>query len=216
MWKWRSLETLWQDVRYALRMMRRTPGFTAVAVLSVALGIGANTAIFSLINTLVLRLLPVKNPAELVELLQKYPGEPRNNGSWTWRSYEHYRDHNHIFSGLISFAEARFALRGKDVAPEMVDGEYVAENFFQVLGIRPAIGRLIRSEDDRAAVISWVYWKSRFNLDPAVLGKQLIVNDAPVTIVGVAARDFAGMAVWAKPDVWLRSMLRRGNVSDLV
>ena len=203
MWGWRSLETLWEDVRHGLRMMRRTPGFTTVAVLSVALGIGANTAIFSLINTLVLRLLPVKNPAELVELLQKYPGEPHGNSFWTWRSYEHFRDNNHIFTGLVSFSESRFALRSQDVAAEMVDGEYVADNFFPVLGVRPAMGRLIGAEDDGAAVISWRYWKSRFNLDPGILGKQIIVNDAPATIIGVAARDFSGMAVWAKPDVWL-------------
>ncbi len=85
--RWISLETLWQDVRYALRMMRRSPGFTAVAVLSLSLGIGANTAIFSLINTLMLRLLPVRDPEQLVELLSRYPGEPRIN-AFSWQSYE--------------------------------------------------------------------------------------------------------------------------------
>src|ERR1700687_4364559 len=92
----------YHDLRYALRMLRRSPGFTAVAVLSLALGIGANTAIFSLINTLMLRLLPVREPGKLVELLQHYPGEPRGNGYWSWPTYEYYRDHSHIFSGLIA------------------------------------------------------------------------------------------------------------------
>ena len=98
---WTSLETLRQDVRYALRMMRRTPGFTSVAILSLALGIGANTAIFTLINSLMLRMLPVRAPEQLVELLEKYPGEPRGS-YFSWASYEYYRDHNHVFSALIA------------------------------------------------------------------------------------------------------------------
>ncbi|MCX6633849.1 MAG: permease prefix domain 1-containing protein, partial [Acidobacteria bacterium] len=93
MWGWSSLERLWQDARYALRGMRRSPGFTAVAVLSLALGIGANTAIFSLINTVMLRMLPVQHPKQLVELLQKYPGEPRVGIGSSSQSYEHFRDH---------------------------------------------------------------------------------------------------------------------------
>src|SRR5271163_4154 len=96
------IEQFWRDARYALRMMRRSPGFTTVAVLSLALGIGANTAIFSLIDTLMLRMLPVQDPGQLVELLQKYPGEPRGNGYWSRQSFEHFRDHNHIFSALIA------------------------------------------------------------------------------------------------------------------
>src|SRR5215475_7864931 len=91
---------LWNDVRYALRLMRRSPAFTAVAVLSLSLGIGANTAIFSLIDTIMLRTLPVSRPDQLVQFLQKYPGEPRGYASWTRRSFEHFRDHNHTFSEL--------------------------------------------------------------------------------------------------------------------
>src|SRR5580704_15086018 len=91
---------LWNDIRYAMRLMRRSPGFTAVAVLSLALGIGANTAIFSLFNTVMLRTLPVAHPEQLVELLQKYPGQPRGNGFWNWASYEDFRDRNHVFAAL--------------------------------------------------------------------------------------------------------------------
>src|SRR6266852_2526561 len=98
-WGWTLLEQLRQDVRYALRMMSRSPGFTAVAILSLALGIGANTAIFSLINTLMLRMLPVREPEQLVALLSKYPGEPRGS-YFSLQSYEHHRDNNHVFSGL--------------------------------------------------------------------------------------------------------------------
>src|SRR5216684_4293346 len=157
------LDRVWQDTRYALRMMRRTPGFTAVAVLSLALGIGANTAIFSLINTLMLRTLPVQEPEQLVELLQKYPGEPRGNGYFTWPSYEYYRDHNHVFSALIAASgQSRFIVRGEGLEPESLNGEYVAGNFFPVLGVKPAIGRSIGPQDDSVgtdgsapAVVSW-------------------------------------------------------------
>src|SRR5437588_1830467 len=199
------LDRLWQDTRYALRMMRRTPGFTAVAVLSLGLGIGANTAIFSLINTLMLRTLPVQEPEQLVELLQKYPGEPRGNGYFTWPSYEHYRDHNHVFSALIATsAQTRFIVRGEGLEPESLNGEYVAGNFFPALGVKPALGRLIRPQDaDGAVVLSWSYWKNRFNLDPAILGKRIIVQDLPVTVIGVAPREFLGLQVGSRTEIWL-------------
>ena len=206
----RSLETLWQDLRFALRLMRRTPGFTVVAALSLAFAIGANTAIFSLIDTLMLRLLPVRDPGQLVELLQKYPGEPRGNGFWSRQSYEHFRDGNHVFSGLVGFDASRFSLRGEGLEPETTQGEYVTGNFFPVLGVQPATGRLIGPQDDHrgaagsaVAVVSWSCWKSRFNFDPAILGRRIIVDDVPVTIVGVAPREFTGLASWARPDIWL-------------
>lgn len=203
------IENLVQDFRYALRQFRGSPGFTAVAVLTLALGVGANTAIFSLINTLMLRMLPVRDPGQLVELLHRYPGEPRMNG-FPWQSYQHFRDHNHVFSGLIGFSPSRFSLRGENLEAETVDGEYVVGEYFPVLGIRPAIGRLIGPDDDHigaassaVAVLSWPFWKSRFNLDPGILGKQIIVDGVPVIIIGVAPREFHGFATWTRPDVWL-------------
>jgi putative ABC transport system permease protein len=199
---WNSLDQLWQDVRYALRMMGRNPTFTAVAVLSLALGIGANTAIFSLINTLMLRMLPVQEPKQLVELLIKYPGEPRGS-YFDQQSYEHHRDYNHVFSGLIADASSRFSVRGAGGEPETLDGEFVSGNLFPVLGVKPAIGRLIGPEDDRVAVVSWSYWRNRFNLDPAIVGQRIIVEDAPVTIVGVTPREFFGLQAGFKPEVWL-------------
>ncbi len=197
-----------QDVRYALRQLRKNPGFTAVAVLTLALGIGANTAIFSLVNTLMLHMLPVRDPGQLVELLHRYPGEPHFNG-FSSRAYELMRDHNHVFSGLIAAAYQSFHVRAEGLEPQILQGGYVAGNFFPVLGVEPAIGRLIGPEDERiggpsaVAVVSWSYWKSRFNLDRAILGKQIIVEDVPVTIVGVAARNFSGLQVESRQDVWL-------------
>jgi predicted permease len=208
MWGWTSLETLWQDVRYALRMMRRAPGFTAVVVLSLALGIGANTAIFSLINALMLRRLPIRDPGRLVELLFKAPGQDHFN-AFSWQSYEHYREHNHVFSGLIASADTPFALHGDGLEPEMVHGGYVTANFFQVLGVHPALGRLIGPEDEsaespaNAAVVSWSWWKSRFNADRAIVGRRIIVGDVPVTIVGVAPREFVGLEPATRQDIWL-------------
>ncbi|HEV8182189.1 MAG TPA: ABC transporter permease, partial [Candidatus Angelobacter sp.] len=211
MWGWTSLERLWQDVRYALRMMRRSPGFTAVAVLSLALGIGANTAIFSLIDTVMLRMLPVREPGQLVELLTKYPGQDRWN-AFSWQAYQHMRDHTQVFSGLIATGDGShfFHVRGKGLEPERVDGGYVDGKFFPVLGVKPAIGRLIGPEDDHmgaapsaVAVVSWSYWKSRFHSDLSILGKKIIVEDAPVTVVGVTQPQFLGLQVGSPRDVWL-------------
>ena len=197
-----------QDVRYALRQLRKNPGFTAVAVLTLALGIGANTAIFSLVNTLMLRMLPVREPGQLVELLHRYPGEPHFNG-FSSQAYQLMRDHNHVFDGLTAASYQPFHVRGEGLEPQTVQGGYVGGNFFPVLGVKPTIGRLIGSEDDRTgdpsavAVVSWSYWKSRFNLDPAILGKQIVVEDVPVMVVGVAPRTFSGMQVESRQDVWL-------------
>ena len=205
MWALNSLQHLWQDARYALRGMRRSPGFTAVAVLSLALGIGANTAIFSLMNTVILRLLPVQHPEQLVELLLKYPDQPRTNG-WSPQSYQHFRDHNHVFSALTGMSRDNFLnVRTAGSEPEIMIGDYVPGNYFPLLGLKPAIGRLIGPEDAPAtvAVVSWSYWKTRFHLDPAILGRQIVVQDKPVTIIGVTPREFFGVLVGSRTDVWL-------------
>jgi predicted permease len=208
MWGWNSLETLWQDVRYALRGMRRTPGFTAVAVVSLALGIGANTAIFSLVNALMLRMLPVEHPGQLVELLFKAPGQDHFN-AFSWQSYQHYREHNHVFSGLIASSDTPFAVHGDGLEPEILHGGYVTPNYFSVLGVNPALGRLIGPEDGsvessaNVAVVSWSWWKSRFNSDRAIIGRRIISGDVPVTIVGVAPRGFVGLEPANPQDIWL-------------
>ena len=199
---------LLQDVRYAFRQLRKNLGFTAVAVLILALGIGANTAIFSLVNALMLRMLPVREPGQLVALLHRYPGEPQING-FSWQAYQLMRDHDHVFDGLIAAAYQPFHVRGEALEPQTVQGGYVDGNFFTVLGVKPAIGRLIGPEDDRTgtpsavAVVSWSYWRNRFDLDPAILGKQIIVEDVPVIVVGVAAPKFSGLQVESSQDVWL-------------
>ena len=177
MWKFHSLETLWQDVRYSLRTMRRNPGFTIVALSTIALGIGANTAVFSLINVLMLRKLPVREPGHLVEFLWQYPGDPRRN-FFGPTNYEQYRDQNSVFSDLIGTSSFRFEPGDERMGAETLDGECVTGNFFPALEVRPAIGRLIGPQDDRpgtapVAAVSWSYWKTRFNLDPAILDTRI-------------------------------------------
>lgn len=200
---------LWNDVRYALRLMWRSPGFTAVGVFSLALGIGANTAIFSLFNTVMLRTLPVEHPEQLVELLQKYPGEPRG-GYWSWRSYENIRNHNQVFSALTGTGfDNLMRVRIEGSEPETVIGEDIRANYFEFLGLKPALGRLISGEDAPASgdgevvVVSWSYWNSRFHRDPTILGKRIYVENVPKTIIGIAPRDYTGPRVGVRTDIWL-------------
>src|SRR5579864_2051716 len=136
------------DLRYALRLMRRNPGFTAVAVLSLALGIGANTAIYSLFYTVMLRQLPVEHPEQLVELVRNSPSEFHWAGYWAWEQYEYLRDHNHVFSGLTGMSFDNLAsVRTEGSDPETLIEENVPGNYFEVLGLKPAMGRLIGPED---------------------------------------------------------------------
>ena len=208
MWGWSALTTLWQDVRYALRGMRRNPGFTAVAVLSLALGIGANTAIFSLINALMLRTLPIHDPGRLVELLFKAPAQDHFN-AFDWRNYQHYRENNHVFSGLIAASDTPFAIHGDGLEPEIMRGGFVSTNYFSTLGVNPVLGRLIGPEDGspgspaNVAVVSWSYWKNRFNSDRAIVGRQISDGNHPLTIVGVAPKGFAGLEPANPQDIWL-------------
>jgi len=202
------LETLLQDIRFGLRMLRKNPGFTTVAVLTLALGIGANTAIFTLMNGLMLRTLPVRAPGRLVEFLHRGPDEPAFNG-FSLDAYRLMRDHNHVLSSLIVDSGDFFVARGHGLEPQKVLGGYVDGTFFETLGVRPALGRLIGPEDDTmgrpssVAVVSWSFWKSRFDLNPAILGKELILDDYPVTIVGVTERGFYGLSEEMSQSIWL-------------
>src|SRR6267154_1168628 len=202
------LETLIQDLRYALRMSRKSPVITGVVILTLALGIGANTAIFTMTNGLMLRTLPVRDPEQLVELLHQYPGESAFNG-FSWDAYQVMRDGNHVFSDLIVGSMNFFTVRGDKLQPQTVFGGTIGGTFFQALGVRAAAGRLIGPEDVHmgyqapVAVVSWSFWKSRFDLDPGIIGKKIVVNDdAPVAIIGVTQRGFYGLSEQARQDVW--------------
>src|SRR5882724_9551936 len=181
------METLIQDVRYGLRMLVKSPGFVIIAVLSLGLGIGANTAIFSLVNTVALRPLPVEKPAELMSLINV--SGSRGNNAFSYPNYKDYRDRNDVFSGLIGYQFAPLSV-SHDGINEKLWGYLVTGNYFDVLGVKPAIGRLILPEDDREAgghpvtVISCQCWQKRFGGDSAVIGKSLIANGRSYSIIG--------------------------------
>ena len=197
------------DLRHAIRTLRRSPTFTLVTILILTLGIGANTAIFSVLNAVMLRSLPVRAPGELVHLLSVYPGEPRNHG-FPWLAYEHYRENNHVFSDLIAVAPATFQATFDGGEGETAQGQYVSGNFFPALGVQPVLGRLIEARDDVVgaagaanAVLSWTTWQTRFGGDPAILGRAILLDNVPVTILGVAPRAFSGVITGYAPTVWL-------------
>jgi predicted permease len=204
-----------QDVRYALRTFGKSPVFVAVAVLSLAFGIGANTAIFTLVDQLLLRLLPVKDPQQLVLLWGRGPHYGSNNGRYklSYPMYEDFRDHNQVFSGMFCRWETSMNV-SSDGRTERVDGELVSGTYFPVLGVGPALGRVFSSDDDKTpgaapyAVISYRYWLSRYSGSPQVIGKKLVVNGYPLTIVGVSQAGFDGTDPGKSPQVRVPVMMK--------
>jgi predicted permease len=206
------IENLGQDLRYGARMLRKNPGFTAVAVLTLALGIGANTAIFTVVNALLLRPLPVRNPEELVQLVTR-SGSSELNYDFAYPDYQQLRDGGRTLTGLFAAlgvnALDRLILSGQATAQaEIVRGQGVSGNFFQVLGVPAALGRTLIPADDLegnpqpVAVISHGFWQRRFAADPSVIGKTLSFVGIPFTIVGVAPPSFFGFQPGENPDLW--------------
>jgi predicted permease len=198
-----------QDLHFSLRVLRKSPGFTAVAVLTLALGIGANSAIFTMTNGLMLHTLPVRDPGQLVEILHHHPGEPEPGfNGFSWDAYQIMRDGNHVLSHLIIGSLNVYVVRGHGLESQTVFGGNVGGTYFEALGVQPAIGRLIGPQDtdtdsSAVAVVSWSFWKSRFNLNPAIVGQKITANDTPLTIIGVAQRGFYGLSNQAQQDIWL-------------
>ncbi|HEV8579082.1 MAG TPA: ABC transporter permease [Thermoanaerobaculia bacterium] len=219
----RWIETFLQDVRYALRALRLSPAFTIVATLSLALGIGANTAIFSLMDALLLRSLPVQTPGRLVAL-----GDPSRVGGKSEGSirtdlfslplYRELREKNQVLSGLYASGRTGRLEVGTDrssAQPERARGRLVSGNYFAVLGVPAFLGRTFNGEEDRSAgsapyvVISHDYWQRRFASDPGVLGRAITLNNYPFTIIGVTPPEFFGDIVGTATDVWIPMMMQR-------
>ncbi|HEX8184864.1 MAG TPA: ABC transporter permease, partial [Blastocatellia bacterium] len=208
------MDTLLQDLRYGFRTLRKSPGFTAIAVLTLALGLGANTAIFSLTDQILLRFLPVEKPEELVVLRSPGPKQGRVwsdadvAASFTYPRYKALREKNNIFSGLLARFSVSLSVAGEGQT-ERADGELVSGNYFEVLGVRPALGRVFTDEDDRVPgahpviVLSHAYWARHFGGDPAILNKTLVVNGVLMTVVGVAQAGFSGVQVGQLPDIFI-------------
>jgi len=218
MWGWTSLERLSQDLRYAIRMMKTSPGFTLVAVISLALGIGGNTAIFSLMNAVMLRSLPVQEPDRLVLFGNgKWAGiiDDLPNRSWQLFSYPFYRQvqrENQVFSGVTAMMslgnDVRAAVEGAK-APEPVRARLVAGTYFSVLGVNAIAGRAFTDAEDQTpgghpvAVISYSWWQRRFGRDLSVVGKTLAIGSTVYKIIGVAPPEFFGTSVGESPDLWI-------------
>jgi macrolide transport system ATP-binding/permease protein len=207
---------LWQDLSYAVRMMRSHPGFTAVVVLTIALGIGVNTAFFSLFN-LAFRPLTVKGSGAVVRLW--YNGKGKMRG-YSFHDYVYFRDRTKLFSGLVASSipgDLTLARDGVMEGPLLIGGLFVSDNFFSVLGARTVLGRTFAPAEDRApsqgpvVVLSHKFWQGHFGGDPNIVGQMVRINTKPFTVIGVAAPDFVGLG-FAKnlgiPDVWLPMMIR--------
>ncbi len=219
----RLADELRGDVSYALRILRRSPGFALVALLSLGLGIGANTAIFTLIDIVMLKTLPVQDPASLA-FIDTSAGKSGGTSGPPYPLFELMRDDNRYFSGMAAFSADRFKVTIDGGPPEDVRGQSASGNYFELLGVQPALGRLLTPADDAvfgrggeagaAAVISYNFWRQRFASDPGVLGKSIQVGTQWVTIVGVTAPEFFGLQTGSPIDLTIPMMLAGSQVKS--
>lgn len=218
----RVIDEIRGDMTYALRLLRRSPAFAAVAVTSLALGIGANTAIFSLVDMVMLKTLPVQDPASLV-FVETSGGKSGGSSGPPYPLFERMRDNNRFLSGIAAFSEDRFKVT-IDGAAEQVRGQSASGNYFELLGIQPELGRLFTPADDSVfgqggrngavAVISHNFWRRRFASDPAVLGRSIQVGTQWVTIVGVTAPEFFGLQTGSPIDLTIPMMLAGNQIKS--
>ena len=222
-----GVQTIWQDLRFALRMLRKSPGFTTVVVLTLALGIGANTAIFSLVNAVLLQSIPVKHPEELVVLrwsAHKWPESPgmasfgdckmRGDGaeasacSLPYTTFQEMEDRREVFAAATAFAgPAELDVAGNGQAT-IAHGELVSGSYFETLGVPAAVGRTLALADDQpgataVAVLDYGYWQSAFGGAPGVVGRTIRLNNVVFTIVGVADREFTRLTPGKPADLYM-------------
>jgi len=200
-----------RDFRYALRMLQRSPGFTAVAVLTLALGIGANTAIFSVINSVLLRPLPYHDPGSLVMVWETNSQHPKPHNTVSPPNLLDWQSRNTVFSDMAYIVDVRNNLTGNG-DPEEVVVQAVSANFFSLLGVNPLLGPGFTPENgrpghDNVVILSYGLWKDRFAGDPAIIGKSILLNGKPQTVVGIAPQNFNwfikdGSLTGAKPRMW--------------
>ena len=218
-WGWIAVEQIVKDLGYGLRMLRKNFGFSAVAVVTLALGMGANAAIFTVINAVMLRALPVKHPEELVTV-----GNPARVHSWgtgtprtdvfSYPLYRELRENNQVFSSLLASSNLGSLRIAFDGGPETASGRLVTENYFETLAVEALLGRTFTADDGRkpgsdpVLVISYGYWRRRFSADASVIGRKILLNNYPFTIIGVAPPGFFGEVVGDRPDLWAPMMMQ--------
>ena len=208
-WGWTWLERLWQDVQYAARTMSKNPGFTLVAVLSLAIGIGANSAMFSLADALILRPLPVPHPSEVLTIGFKASVDHFSNVGASYPDYIDFRDKSKSFDGLIAYTNSTFGFsRQADATPKLKLGAFVSSNFFPALGVDPEFGRGFRPDEDRVgadpvAILSHDLWETQLGADPAILGQKIRLSGIDCTVIGIAPERFTGMDQYFRPAFYL-------------
>ena len=199
------------DLRYSVRMLRRNPGFAGSAILSLSLGIGANTAIFSLLNAVVFRPLPVADPQQLVQFTNTLPlwetGSSSSRELYGYPQLERFQAQSKTLSGIFGWTGLGRLNVGFHGTSGIAQGDASSDNFFSVLEVTPRYGRFFSAGEDRAgasvAVISDRYWRSRFGADPSIIGGAITLNQVPFTVIGITRPEFSGIAVGNSPDIWV-------------
>jgi macrolide transport system ATP-binding/permease protein len=203
--------TLIQDIRYGLRVLAKRPGFTIAAVLTLALGIGLNTAIFSLYNGVLLRPLPARDPERLVNLYSAVQGE-LGTGIFSYPAYVYYRDRSTSFSSVAAYAGGHMLLSAGGATPELLQAQMVSANFFDLLGASSALGRSFSPEEDETpgshpvVMLNYNFWQRRFGGDAGLVGRTITLNNMAYTVIGIAPRDFIGCDPEV-PDLWVPIMM---------
>ena len=203
-WQWTKSEALWSDLRYALRQLAKHPGFAVTAILTLALGIGANVVVFGVLNALILSPLNVSDPQSLFNVAHQEDGALDQS----YPDYLDYRDRNATFSAMAAYDKTSAAVITGSTTTKSF-GYFVSGNYFDLLGVHPALGRFLHANDEHGInsapyiVLSHEFWRARFDSDPGIVGKTIDVNKHPFTVIGVAARDFHGTELLYWPDFWL-------------
>jgi macrolide transport system ATP-binding/permease protein len=216
--RWLWLDHFWQDVRYGARTLRKSPGFTIVALVTLALGVGANAVIFSLISTFLLRPLPIRHPEQVWAIHQGKQNDPSYSQSMSYPNYKDLRDRNQVLTGMAVYRFDPMSLshNGRN---ERVWGYLVSENYFDLLGVRPALGRTFLPEAsapnaDPVVVLNYRTWQRRFGADPAIVGNSIMINGRSFTVVGVGPPEFTGTESVFTPEFWIPSMMQEWIEGD--
>ena len=211
---------LWRDVRYGARMLRRTPGFSLVAIFTLALGIGANTTVFTVINTILLDPLPVARPSELLTVQTTNPTGAEPPQPISHPNLVDLQQHNDVFSSLAGYSAPLVLTWLNGNAPERLFGELVTANYFETLGLRPVAGRFFRPEEDRTPgthpvlVLTYGAWQQRFGGAPDIVGRTVSINRVTFTVIGIAPEGFKGLDGIFGPDLWMPAMMTEQIVAD--